>query len=212
LPGRLRTGAPLLKTNGSRRWTLGTPTRRVGTSGSSVRRTAVRCPFDIIRRWRDRIRKRQQRQAEAAARAECRREADAALRDELIEAAGGCVVCGPALEDVAPIQAALADSIPMDVVTTAIRAKCDRRIYPKNEPASSWRDERILRAIADLYCRRLIRNMVAAWRATGNTHQQAADAPDASAAARDHPTQKTHPRSPPHAHHVVEGEDHPAIG
>jgi hypothetical protein len=88
-------------------------------------------PFDIMRRWRDRIRKRRERQAEAAARAERQREADTALRDELIEAAGGCVVRGPALDDVAPIRAALADSIPMDVVTTAIRAKVTAASTPR---------------------------------------------------------------------------------
>jgi hypothetical protein len=116
-------------------------------------------------------------------RAERQRDADAKLREELIEA-GGCVVRGPALDDVSAIRAALADGIPMDVITTAIRSKCDRRMYPKNDPAASWREERILRAIADLFCRRLVRNMGATWSAAGSTPQTPVETPAASPAVQ----------------------------
>jgi hypothetical protein len=74
----------------------------------------------------------------------------------------------------------LADGIPLDVVLGAIRSKCDLRIYPKNEPAASWREERILRAIAEWFCRRLAKNMVATWQAAGSAPQKAPDASDAS--------------------------------
>src|SRR5262249_1883899 len=70
---------------------------------------------------------------------------------------------------------------------TAVMSKCDRRMYPPNEPASSWREERILKAIAELWCRRQVRNMVSAWQAAGNTPQEAVHAPDTPAAVPEPP-------------------------
>jgi hypothetical protein len=90
------------------------------------------------------------KQAEAAAAKQAA--ADAELRDKLIAATGGNVIRGPGIDDVSPIRAAM-EIIPAERILSAIRCKTDRRLYPKNEPATSWREPRLLREIAESYCR-----------------------------------------------------------
>jgi hypothetical protein len=169
------------------RWRNDPSMCNAGKLGPPPGQDGSRVPFDIWRRWRDRVRKREERAREAEERAARQRQADTALVGELIEAAGGCVVRGRALDDVAPIRAALADGIPMDTITTAIRWKCDRRMYPPNEPASSWREERILKAIAELFCRRIVKNMVSAWGAAGNAPEKPAGAPREASCVQEPP-------------------------
>jgi hypothetical protein len=66
-------------------------------------------------------------------------------------------------EEVAPIRAAL-ETVPLDVVLSAVRYKTDRRLHPGNQAATSWREERLLRAIAEHFCRfTLAPAMAAAW-------------------------------------------------
>ena len=122
-----------------------------------------RIPLDVVGRFKDRqareAKEREKREA-AAAKQEA---ADAALRDQLIAATGGNFTPGPGLDDLAPIKMAL-ELVPLDYVLSAIRHKTDRKCYPKNEPATSWREERLLKQIAQDYCNYLIvPSLVDAW-------------------------------------------------
>jgi len=124
-------------------------------------------PADIVARGVDRSRKRKERRREAEAAAAKRTAADAELRDRLIAATGGNVIRGPGIEDVAPIKLAL-ELVPIDRILSSIRNKTDRKMYPKNEPASSWGERRLLKAIAEDYCGSvLVPRLVAAWEAAG---------------------------------------------
>jgi hypothetical protein len=111
----------------------------------------------------DRLRKRQERRREADEAAAKRTAADAELRDKLIAATGGNIVRSSAIDDVAPIKLAL-QVVPLERILSAIRCKTDRKLYPKNEPATSWREQRLLREIAESYCRAVvIPSMLDAW-------------------------------------------------
>jgi hypothetical protein len=104
-----------------------------------------RIPWDIAMRFADRLRKRQERRRE-------RDEADAKLRNQLLAACAGNYSPGPGLNDLAPIRLAM-QVVPLDSILSSIRGKTDKKLYPGNEPATSWRSERLLRAIAQDYCR-----------------------------------------------------------
>jgi hypothetical protein len=111
----------------------------------------------------------------------------------LIEACHGNVIRSARLDDVSAIRHVLADGIPLDVVLGAIRSKCDRRIYPPNEPATSWREPRLLRAIAERFCRyTLAPAMASAWASAGTASRKSADASDASNTTRKRQNQKKH--------------------
>ena len=115
--------------------------------------------------------------ADAAAKQEA---ADAALRDQLLAATGGNFTTGPGIQDISPIKMAL-ELIPLDSILSSIRMKTDRRIYPPNEPATSWRERRLLQKIAEDYCRDVIvPSMLKAWSEAGKA-----------------PATKTHQSSPP---------------
>jgi hypothetical protein len=130
--------------------------------------------LDVVGRLKDR----QAREAKAAAKQAA---ADGELRDKLIAATGGNVIRGPAVDDVAAIKMAM-ELVPLDCIVSAIRGKTDRKCYPKNEPATSWRDPRLLKAIAETYCRfLLIPGMVQTWGAAGTAPQKAVETPEPSA-------------------------------
>jgi len=119
-------------------------------------------PQDIKLRFNDRVRKRAERRREAEAAAAKRTAADAELRDKLIAATGGNIVRTSALDDVGPIKLAL-QVVPIDRILSAIRYQTDRKLYPKNEPARSWGEPRLLKAIAES----IVPSLVAAWAAAG---------------------------------------------
>ena len=126
-----------------------------------------RIPLDVVGRFKDRqareAKEREKREA-AAAKQEA---ADAALRDQLLAATGGNFTPGPGLDDLAPIKMAL-ELIPLDSILSSIRMKTDRRIYPPNEPATSWRERRLLQKIAEDYCQFVVVPvMVKAWSEAG---------------------------------------------
>jgi hypothetical protein len=122
---------------------------------------------DIKLRFNDRVRKRAERRREAEAAAAKRTAADAELRDKLIAATGGNVVRSSAIDDVAPIKLAL-EVVPLERILSAIRCKTDKKLYPRNEPATSWREDRLLREIAESYCRAVvIPSLVDAWSKAG---------------------------------------------
>jgi hypothetical protein len=154
-----------------------------------------RVPFDVMLRWKDRIRKRLERVREADAEAARRAAADAELRDQLIAVCQGNIIHSRRLDDVAPIRAAL-ETVPLDTVLEAIRQATDRKLHPGNQPATSWRDERLLKAIAVHFARFTIAPaMAASWAAAGTAPQKPADVPSARPAVPSH--QPQNPRQRP---------------
>jgi hypothetical protein len=126
-------------------------------------------PADIKVRFNDRLRKRAERRREAEVTAAKRTAADAELRDKLIAATGGNVIRGPAIDDVTPIKLAL-ELVSVDRVLSAVRNKTDKRMFPGNEPATSWREQRLLLEIAENYCRtEIVPRLVDAWSKAGKT-------------------------------------------
>jgi hypothetical protein len=129
-----------------------------------------RIPPDVRLRFTDRVRKRALRRKEADEAAAKRAAADRELLDQLIAATGGNIIRSSAIDDVAPIKMAM-ELVPVDRILSAIRCKTDRKMYPKNEPATSWREERLLREVAQSYCNAIvIPSLVEAWsKATAKT-------------------------------------------
>jgi len=126
-------------------------------------------PPGVIAKHNDRLRKRQERQRDRGAALARQAAADQELRDKLIAATGGNLIRGPGIEDVAPIRAAL-ELVPLDRVMSSIRNRTDKKLFPGNQPATSWREPRLLREIAESYTRTdIVPNLVAAWTAAGKT-------------------------------------------
>jgi hypothetical protein len=150
--------------------------------------------LDVRRRFFDRVRKREQRRKDAEAAAARQRAADAELRDKLLGACHGNYLPGPGLDDVAPIRAVL-ELVPLDTILSAIRGKTDRKIYPANEPAVSRREPRLLKAIAEKYCKwHLVPGMIETWaKASGKTQAKPAGALETPLAApRSQQRRETH--------------------
>jgi hypothetical protein len=138
----------------------------------------------VIAKHNDRLRKREERRRDREAAAAKRAAADRELRDKLLAATGGNLIRSSAIDDVAPIKLAL-ELVPLERVLSAIRCKTDRKLYPKNEPATSWRDPVLLKEIAENYCRSMIvPNLVAAWAAAGKAPAKPAGASGASPAVQ----------------------------
>ena len=58
--------------------------------------------------------------------------------------------------------------VPFAHILRSIRYKTDRKLYPTNEPATSWREPRLLREIAETYCTTMIiPRLVDAWSKAG---------------------------------------------
>jgi hypothetical protein len=139
-----------------------------------------RIPAGVVAKGVDRNRKRQERRKAAEAAAARQAAADAALCAKLKDATGGNFTPGPGIQDISAIKAAL-ELVPLDDVLFAIRHKTDRKCYPKNEPATSWGEERLLKAIAEYYVRfRIVPSLVSAWaaaKAPGKAVERAEAAP-----------------------------------
>jgi len=71
--------------------------------------------------------------------------------------------------------------VPLDRILSSIRNKTDRKLYPKNEPARSWGEERLLREIAESYTRTdIVPNLIAAWSTAAAAGKAPADPSRAS--------------------------------
>jgi hypothetical protein len=115
----------------------------------------------------DAARKREARRRDREASAARQSAADRELLDKLIAATGGNFVPGPGIQDVSPIKAAL-ELVPLVCVLGAVRNKTHKLLCPVNLPATSWREKRLLEAIAQRYCRHhLIPGMIDAWSKAG---------------------------------------------
>src|SRR5260370_16696022 len=125
-------------------------------------------------RFSERLRKREERRKDREAAAARQAAADAQLRDKLIAAAGGNVVRGPGIDDVSPIKAAM-ELVPLDSIMTSIHHGLHRLMCPASEPATSWREPRLLKRIAQDYCQFvLVPAMVDDW---GKASAKAPDQP-----------------------------------
>ncbi len=138
----------------------------------------------IMLRFKDRLRKRRDRRKAAEEAASRQAAADTELRDQLIAACHGNFITGPDLNDVAPIRAAM-EVIPLGNILMTIRHKTDKKCFPGNEPATSWREERLLKAIAEDYCRFTVAPaMVGAWSTAGMGPGKPDGEPDAATGAQ----------------------------
>ncbi len=162
-------------------WHADPTTWNVGKFGATPDQPGNRAPMGILLRFRDRVRKREERRREAEDAAARQADADGELRDQLIAACHGNFIAGPGLDDVAPIRAAM-ENVSLGTILSAIRLKTDKKCLPGNQPATEWREERLLKSIATLFCERvLIPNMVDAWGAAGKALGRPAGGPDAGA-------------------------------
>jgi hypothetical protein len=126
-----------------------------------------RIPADIVARGVDRSRKREARRQDRELAQARQVAADAELRDRLISATGGNVIRTSALDDVGPIKLAL-QVVSIDRIVSSIRSKTHKKLFPGNEPAKSWSERRLLKAVAEDYCSsEIVPNLVAAWEARG---------------------------------------------
>jgi hypothetical protein len=124
-------------------------------------------PPGAVAKHNDAVRKRAERQREREAATARQAAADRELRDKLIAATGGNIIRTSALDDLAPIKLAM-QVVPLDRILSAIRSKTDKKLFPGNEPVTSWRAERLLREIADSYCRTdIVPRLVDAWSKAG---------------------------------------------
>jgi hypothetical protein len=166
-------------------WQVNTASWNIEEDGPPPNDPNHRIPLDVVGLFKDRQarerEKREKREAAAARQAAADRE----LRAKLIAATHGNYTPGPGIDDVSPIRAAL-EVISIDDILSAIRSKTDRKLYPKNEPASSWREKRLLQAIAEHFCRFVVvPSMVDAWSKAGKVAPgNAADASEASPAVQ----------------------------
>jgi hypothetical protein len=165
-------------------------------------------PSEIKSKFNDRLRKRAERRREADAAAAKRSAADRDLRDKLIAVTGGNIIRSSALDDVAPIKLAM-QVVPLDRILYAIRCKVDKKMYPGNEPATSWSEPRLLKAIAEDYARSvLVPSMIAAWTAAGTapaTTTRASSLPPADQMPDDIDELRRHhdnPHAPPGPHNL----------
>jgi hypothetical protein len=153
---------------------------------------------------RDAERKRLARERDRQAAAARQAEADQALHVQLLEATCGNhtpeLVAGG---DVSTIKAAL-ELVPLNIVTEAIASQTDRGIYKLNEPAVSWREPRLLRAIALRYTQFvLIDRLVQEWGKARTPPRQPADASDDAAAGQLPPDPENAPAPFPPAPEAV---------
>jgi len=122
-----------------------------------------RVPRDVIARFKERVRKREERRKDAEAAAAKQAAADAELRNKLLAATAGNYSPGPGIEDLAPVKTIL-ELVPFDVVYRVICRTISKLCYPGNPPLTSWGDRQLLKAIAVEYCEDVIvPSLVAGW-------------------------------------------------
>jgi hypothetical protein len=145
-------------------------------------------PLGVAFHFNEKLRKRKERRRHAEAAAAKQSAVDAELRDQLLAACNGNFTPGPGIQDIASIKAAM-ELVPLDIVLVAIRHNVCRLCCPVNPTLTSWRDPRLLKAIADEYCRSLIiPRLVDAWsKAVGTAPGKAVERAEASPATQPSP-------------------------
>jgi hypothetical protein len=173
-----------------------------------------RIPAGVVAKGVDRNRKRLERQRDREAAQARQSAADRELRDRLIAATGGNIVRGPGIDDVSPIQMAM-QLVPLDRIVSAIRARTDKKLYPGNEPATSWREPRLLKEIAESYCRTdIVPRLVDAWSKAGRAQAPTAqNLPPADQMPDDIDELRRHhddPHAPPGPHNLPKPDAAPS--
>jgi hypothetical protein len=176
-----------------------------------------RIPAGVVAKGVDRNRKRAARRKEAEAAQARQAAADRELRDRLFAATGGNFQPGPGLDDVAPIRAAM-ELVPLDRIMSSIRSKTDKKMYPRNEPATSWRESRLLKEIAESYCRTdIVPRLVDAWSKAGKVPTPTARAsslPPVGEMLEDIDELRSHhddPHAPPGPHNLPQPAAAPSV-
>jgi hypothetical protein len=124
-----------------------------------------RIPADIVAKGVDRSRKRQERRKDAEAAAAKQEAEDFKLLEQLLTACNGNYSRTAALADPRPIHVMLASGVSIGDIIATIRAKVDRRSYPKNQTLGSWSEPWFLKAVAEEHARwALAPRLVAKWR------------------------------------------------
>jgi hypothetical protein len=158
-------------------WYADPATWDVAKLGPPPRDPKRRVPADVMaefhRQLAERVVAAEQAQAEKAAQSAEKAAAappkavaaanDVELLKQLLDATHGNFIDGPGIRDISPIVAVL-KTIPLERVLSTVRGKHDPRVFPKNPPLRSWRDQALLRAIAERFCKNvLIPRMVEVW-------------------------------------------------
>jgi hypothetical protein len=139
-----------------------------------------RIPLDVVGRFKERIRKREERRKDAEVAAARQDAADAELRNKLLAATGGNYTLGPGIEDLTPIKAAM-ELVPLDIVCRVISWKVNKLCFPKNPTLTTWRDRPLLTAVAEEFCASVIvARSVDAWSAAGTAPGKATSASEPS--------------------------------
>jgi hypothetical protein len=178
------------------RWAVDPASWDIAALGPAPDDENTQISLEVRRRFFDRVRKRERRRRDAEAAAARQAEADRHLLNQLLGATGGNYTPGSDIQDLRPIRTAL-EIVPIDCILGAVRNKTDRILCPVNQAATSWREKRLLEAIAQRYCRyHLVPGLIDAWsKATGNESQKPMDASEPSSATPP-PSRNVHQRRP----------------
>jgi hypothetical protein len=164
------------------RWAVDPASWDVAALGPPPNDPASKISLDIRTRFLDRVRKREARRRDAEAAAARQAAVDRELHSRLLAATYGNH--SPELAaggDVSAIRAAL-QIVDLDSVLHSIRMKTDKRIFPGNEPATSWSERRLLEKIASDYCNfTVVPSLIAGW---SNAEKAPAKPADASTTAQ----------------------------
>jgi hypothetical protein len=166
-----------------------------------------RIPAGVVAKGVDRNRKRQERRKDAEAAATKQAAADRDLRDKLLAATGSNYAPELVSDDLAPIKAAM-DLVPLDVICRVIGWKVNKLYYPGNPRLTSWRDPRLLKAIAKEFCEAIIiPKSVDAWsKAVGTAPQKPVERVAAAPATQPaHEPESAPAASPPQPDRIPDG-------
>ena len=165
-------------------WQANPASWRIEEDGPPPNDPNHRIPLDVVGRLEDRQKREREKAAKQDAEAAAARQsaADAELRNKLIAATGGNYSPGPGLDDLAPVRLIL-ELVPLDGVCRVVSWKVNKLCYPGNPILLSWREPRLLKAIAEEFCESIIiPKAVDAWAAAGTAPQKAVEHVVASAA------------------------------
>jgi len=178
------------------RWALDPVSWNVAALGPAPDDENTQISLDIRRRFFDRVRKREQRRRDAEAAAARQAAADHQLLRKLLAATNGNFYADPEIEDLTVIKRVI-ETVPLGHVITTVRSKVDH-VNPENPPLHSWRDVRLLTAIATDSCQEfMIPAMVKDWSRAGLTPQKIDDTPKASPSTLEPAEPERAPATPP---------------
>ncbi len=174
-------------------WQVNPASWNVEEDGPPPNHPEHRIPLDVVGRFKER----QAREAKAAAKQEAE---DFKLLDQLLTACNGNYSRTAALADPRPIHVILNSGVPVDDIISVIKAKVDRRAYPKNQTIASWSEPWFLKAVSEQYARWVLApRLVVKWRERIEAQHRDVSTPAASSepAERVEPSPATQPAPEP---------------